>query len=250
MPIGGSSYPPFLKREKLSSGLSRLNYRGMVLNQGATSDSPAGQSPKGPQTQGTSFLPKADATKTYSPAQQTQLEPDLQKAEQGVRFRQLPGLYNRVTKDVTKPKEEEEDKEEGSAALPSRQQLSATLRYSNAAAFLNNRNNKAATKQSSLPGSLNSDIPTDGSVMTSDEAKKRFAKVPIPRDVKMGFNERMTEQDNDEKSSALPSQQQLPATLRPTVEPKMTSTQLREYLKTIPGLKAVPKGVKDAFNKM
>lgn len=235
MPIGGSSYTPFLKIKE-------------VLNQGATSDSPAVQSPKRPQTQGTSFLPKADATKTYSPAQQTQLEHDLQKAEQGVAMKDNSLAQSRLRQ------------------WP----------------FLSRNKNTPLPPESSPPlppySNDQSDIPTDGSVMTSDEAKKRFAIVPNPRDVTMGFNKIMAEKDKDKKGSSLSSPEQLPATLPdsnaqvfssntnnnaankpsslqesskiPTFRPKMmTSTELRQYLKTL-NVKAIPKEVKNAFNNM
>lgn len=175
MPIGGFSY-------SLPSGLSRTpNNRGMVLKQGATSDSPAVQSLMGPQTQWNSFLPKRSDKNTlspkipspaptlnsnydfvsnyknannadikpYSPNQQTQLKPDLPKAEQ---------------RDA--------------------------------------KSDSLAQSGSRLP-------------MTSNELRKKARKLPgVPKDVTKYFNELMAEKANAKKGSALPLQQQLPVSLR------------------------------------
>lgn len=254
MPIGGLSY-------SFPSGLSRtLNTRGMVLKQGATSDSPAVQSPMGPQTRWTSFLPKrsdkntlslripspapplnsndnfvsnyknannAD-TKPYSPNQQTQLEPDLPKAEQ---------------RDAKSDPLAQSGSRQWLFLSRNKNTLFSTLPpNSNDQSFSHNNNgNNAPTPSYQKPSN-------DKTVMTSDDVKRLYGNL-IDNGKTKDFIKPMEEKIKEKSSSALPSQQ-LPATLRPTVEPQMTSTQFREYLKTIPGLKTVPKEVKDEFNKM
>lgn len=235
MPIGGFSYPSTSNSNELPSDLSAIhNNPGMVPKQGATSESPAVQSLKGPQTQRTSFLLKADATKPNSPPQQTQLEADLSKA---------------LKRDATSVNSLAQSNSRQWDFLPRNINPYFSLGsflplppYSNDQSFSHNNNgNNAPTPSYQKPSN-------DKTVMTSDDVKRRYGNL-IDNGKTKDFIKPMEEKIKEKSSSALPSQQ-LPATLRPTVEPQMTSTQFREYLKTIPGLKTVPKEVKDEFNKM